>query len=77
MSSKNDIVKDPASKTSCFVFDYINHVDFRSIFSRLTDIEILFYIYVLMKAVDFIILGELCIGILSLEILLRIHRKSY
>ncbi|CAD8146245.1 unnamed protein product [Paramecium pentaurelia] len=49
----SDIVRDPASKTPCLVFDYIDHVDFRSIFPKLTDIEIRFYLYELMKALDF------------------------
>lgn len=48
-----DIVRDPASKTPCLVFDYIDHVDFRSMFPKLTDLEIRYYIFELLKALDF------------------------
>lgn len=48
-----DVVRDPASKTPCLVFDYIDHVDFRSLFPKLTDFEIRFYMYELFKALDF------------------------
>ncbi|CAD8051770.1 unnamed protein product [Paramecium sonneborni] len=49
----SDIVRDPSSKTPCLIFDYIDHVDFRSLFPKLTDIEIRFYLFELIKALDY------------------------
>jgi len=48
-----DIVRDPASKTPCLIFDFIEHVDFRSIFPKLQDYDIRFYMYELLKALDY------------------------
>ncbi|CAK90564.1 unnamed protein product (macronuclear) [Paramecium tetraurelia] len=49
----SDIVRDPSSKTPCLIFDYIDHVDFRSLFPKLTDIDIRFYLFELIKALDY------------------------
>lgn len=48
-----DVVRDPASKTPSLVFEYMEHVDFRSMFPTITDYEIRFYIYELLRALDF------------------------
>lgn len=52
----NEIVRDPASKTTSLVlnhrtqiFEYIDHQDFRGLFPTLTDLDIRFYLYELMK----------------------------
>eukprot|EP00825_Cyclidium_porcatum_P052294 TRINITY_DN9867_c0_g1_i3.p1 TRINITY_DN9867_c0_g1~~TRINITY_DN9867_c0_g1_i3.p1 ORF type:complete len:262 (+),score=45.92 TRINITY_DN9867_c0_g1_i3:177-962(+) len=48
-----DIVRDPASKTPSLVFEYMEHQDFRSMFPTLTDYEIRFYLYELLKSLDY------------------------
>lgn len=48
-----DIVRDPHSKTPSLVFEYINNTDFKTLYPRLTDYDIRFYIMELLKALDF------------------------
>jgi len=48
-----DVVRDPASKTPALIFEHIDNTDFRSLFPVLTADEIRFYIYELLKALDF------------------------
>eukprot|EP01016_Furgasonia_blochmanni_P034334 TRINITY_DN368_c0_g1_i1.p2 TRINITY_DN368_c0_g1~~TRINITY_DN368_c0_g1_i1.p2 ORF type:complete len:395 (-),score=116.13 TRINITY_DN368_c0_g1_i1:218-1402(-) len=48
-----DIVRDPASKTPSLIFEAINHTDFRSLFPTLTDLEIRYYMFEVLKALDF------------------------
>jgi len=46
-------VRDPASKTPSLIFEHIENTDFRSLFPVLTDMEIRFYIFELLKALDY------------------------
>jgi len=48
-----DLVRDPITKTPSLIFEHVNNVDFRILFPNLTDIDIRFYIYELLKALDF------------------------
>ncbi|EGR30332.1 hypothetical protein IMG5_134810 [Ichthyophthirius multifiliis] len=48
-----DVVRDSASKTPALIFEYVENVDFRSLFPQLTDYEIRYYLYELMKALDY------------------------
>lgn len=56
-----DVVRDPASKSITLVtlalrqvFDHLDNVDFRSLISTtMTDLDIRFYLYELLKALDF------------------------
>lgn len=48
-----DIVRDPASKTPAIIFEYIENTDFRSMFPSLTDSDIKFYLFELLKALDY------------------------
>jgi casein kinase II subunit alpha len=48
-----DIVKDPTFKTPALVFEYINNTHFRTLYPKLTDFEIRFYLFELLKALDF------------------------
>lgn len=48
-----DVVRDPASKTPSLIFEYIENTDFRSMFPTITDYEIRYYIYELLKALDY------------------------
>lgn len=48
-----DIVKDPQSRTPSLVFEYVNNTDFKTLYPTLTDFDIRFYIYQILKALDF------------------------
>lgn len=48
-----DVVRDPYSKTPSFIFEYVNAVDFRTLYPTLTDMEIRYYIFELLKALEF------------------------
>ncbi|KAH9537551.1 hypothetical protein CY35_16G058800 [Sphagnum magellanicum] len=48
-----DIVRDQQSKTPSLVFEYVNNTDFKVLYPTLTDYDIRFYIYELLKALDF------------------------
>lgn len=48
-----DTVKDPLSKTPCFIFEYINNHHFRTLYPTLSDFDVRFYIFELLKALDF------------------------
>ena len=48
-----DVVRDPASKTPSFVFEYVNASDFRTLFPTLNDFDIRYYIYEVLKALDY------------------------
>ena len=44
-----DVVRDPATKTPSLIFEYINNVDFKVLYPTLSDYEIRYYIYELLK----------------------------
>ncbi|KAI1890082.1 hypothetical protein AGOR_G00169550 [Albula goreensis] len=48
-----DTVKDPVSRTPALVFEYINNTDFKELYQKLTDFDIRFYMYELLKALDY------------------------
>ncbi|XP_035168155.1 casein kinase II subunit alpha' isoform X5 [Oxyura jamaicensis] len=48
-----DTVKDPVSKTPALVFEYINNTDFKQLYQILTDFDIRFYMYELLKMYDY------------------------
>jgi len=48
-----DVVRDTNSKTPSLVFEYVNNTDFKVLYPTLTDYDIRFYIYELLKALDF------------------------
>jgi casein kinase II subunit alpha len=48
-----DITKDPLTKTPCLVFEHINNVDFKLLYPTLSDIDVRYYIFELLKALDF------------------------
>jgi casein kinase II subunit alpha len=48
-----DIVRDPASKTTSLIFEYINNADYRVLYPQLTDFDIRYYIYEILKALDY------------------------
>ncbi|KAL3840466.1 hypothetical protein ACJIZ3_025057 [Penstemon smallii] len=47
-----DIVRDPHSKTPCLIFEYVNSTDHKVLYPTLTDYDIRYYIYELLKALE-------------------------
>ncbi|PIA15889.1 Pkinase-domain-containing protein [Coemansia reversa NRRL 1564] len=48
-----DVVRDPQSKTPALISEYVNNTDFKSLYPRFTDYDVRYYIYELLKALDF------------------------
>ncbi|CAB4014640.1 Casein kinase II subunit alpha [Paramuricea clavata] len=48
-----DVVKDPVSRTPALIFEYVNNTDFKQLYQTFTDYDIRFYLYELLKALDF------------------------
>ncbi|VDN50309.1 unnamed protein product [Dracunculus medinensis] len=48
-----DVVKDPISRTPALIFEYINNTDFKILYQTLTDYDIRYYLYELLKALDY------------------------
>jgi len=49
----HDIVKDPASYTTSLVFEYVNNKDHRVLYPELTDFDVRYYMYEILKSLDF------------------------
>jgi casein kinase II subunit alpha len=49
----SDIVKDPVSRTPALIFEYINNTDFKQLYPTLSDYDIRFYMYELLKGLDY------------------------
>ncbi|KAI5417926.1 Casein kinase II subunit alpha-4, partial [Lathyrus oleraceus] len=48
-----DIVRDQQSKTPSLIFEYVNNTDFKVLYPLLSDYDIRYYIYELLKALDY------------------------
>ncbi|CAK8685257.1 casein kinase II subunit alpha-like isoform X2 [Clavelina lepadiformis] len=48
-----DIVKDPVSRTPALVFEHVNNIDFKQLYQTLTDYDIRYYMFEILKALDF------------------------
>ncbi|KAI6222123.1 Casein kinase II subunit alpha [Aphelenchoides besseyi] len=48
-----DVVKDPISRTPALIFEYVNNTDFKQLYQALTDFEIRYYLFEILKALDF------------------------
>lgn len=48
-----DVVRDPDLKIPCLIFGFIENVDFRSMFPRLSDNDIRHYLFEVLKALDY------------------------
>jgi len=48
-----DVVRDPQSKTPSLIFEYVNNTDFKVLYPTLSDMEIRYYLYELLKALSF------------------------
>ena len=47
------VVKDPVSRTPALIFEHVNNTDFKLLYQTLTDYDIRFYLYELLKALDY------------------------
>ncbi|XP_044734661.1 casein kinase II subunit alpha isoform X2 [Chrysoperla carnea] len=47
------MVKDPVSRTPALIFEHVNNTDFKELYQTLTDFDIRYYNYELLKALDF------------------------
>jgi casein kinase II subunit alpha len=47
------VVRDPHSKTPSLVFEYVNNTDFKVLYPTLTDYDVRYYMYELLKALDY------------------------
>jgi len=48
-----DIVKDPVSRTPALIFEHVNNTDFKQLYQTLTDYDTRYYIFEILKALDF------------------------
>eukprot|EP01012_Entosiphon_sulcatum_P056107 TRINITY_DN791_c0_g1_i1.p1 TRINITY_DN791_c0_g1~~TRINITY_DN791_c0_g1_i1.p1 ORF type:complete len:338 (+),score=80.22 TRINITY_DN791_c0_g1_i1:106-1119(+) len=48
-----DTVRDPQSKTPSLIFEFVNNTDFRVLYPTLSDFDIRFYLFELLKALTF------------------------
>jgi len=48
-----EVVKDPITKTPALIFECVNSTDHKVLFATFTDYDIRYYIYELLKALDF------------------------
>ncbi|XP_018631167.1 casein kinase II subunit alpha-like isoform X3 [Nicotiana tomentosiformis] len=48
-----DIVRDQQSKTPSLIFEYVNNTDFKVLYPTLSDFDVRYYIYELLKALDY------------------------
>ena len=48
-----DTVREPASKTPSLVFEFVNATDFKQLYPTLSDTDVRFYMFELLKALDF------------------------
>lgn len=61
-----DIVRDEHSKTPSLIFEFVNSVDFKVLYPTLTDYDIRYYIYELLKVIS--------ITLLQLVLIIMIYR---
>jgi casein kinase II subunit alpha len=48
-----DIVREPQSNTPALIFECIDNTDFKVLYPRLSDYDVRFYIFELLKALDY------------------------
>lgn len=49
----HDVARDEASKTPCLVFEHVNNTPYKTLFSKAKDIDIRYYMFELLKALDY------------------------
>ncbi|GAA6057241.1 hypothetical protein JCM3770_003818 [Rhodotorula araucariae] len=48
-----DVVRDPQSKTPAIIFEHVNNLDSKLLYPKFTDGDVRYYIFELLKALDF------------------------
>nr|POE49578.1 casein kinase ii subunit alpha [Quercus suber]POF20074.1 casein kinase ii subunit alpha [Quercus suber] len=48
-----DVVRDSQSKTPSLIFEHVNNTDFRTLYPKFQDMDVRYYIYELLKALDY------------------------
>jgi len=48
-----DVVRDPQSKTPSLIFEYVDNVEFKVLYPTLSDYDIRYYMFELLKALDY------------------------
>lgn len=48
-----DVVREPQSKTPGLIFEHIDNIDFRTLYPTFTDYDIRYYMYELLRALDY------------------------
>jgi hypothetical protein len=48
-----DVVRDPQSKTPSIITEYVNNTDFKVLYPQFSDYDVRFYVFELLKALDF------------------------
>ncbi|ODV58806.1 casein kinase 2 catalytic subunit CKA1 [Ascoidea rubescens DSM 1968] len=48
-----DVVRDPVCKNPALIFECVDNIDFRTLYPQFTDYDIRFYMFELLKALDF------------------------
>lgn len=48
-----DVLRDPQSKAPSFIFEHVNNTDFKVLYPNLTDFDIRYYMFELLKALDY------------------------
>ena len=47
------VVKDPVSRTPALIFEFVNNTEFKTLYQTLSDYDIRFYLFELLRAIDF------------------------
>lgn len=48
-----DIVREPSSKMSALIFEYVDNTEFRTLYPKLSDYDIRFYMFQVLEALDY------------------------
>jgi len=48
-----DVVRDPQSKTPSLIFEHVDNIEARTLYSKFTDYDVRYYMYELLRALDF------------------------
>ena len=51
--SLQDVVKDQVTRTPALIFEHVNNTDFKQLYQTLSDMDIRFYLYELLKALEY------------------------
>lgn len=48
-----DVVRDPSSKTPSLIFEYLENQEFKTLYPKLNDFDVRYYIYEVLRALDY------------------------